>query len=90
MTIDKSSGAASFIQQQQSSSAGGGGAVSIGPFCIGGSASHYSSSGYSQRNVNYQWDDQGLSVPGMQIAGFKCHIIATKCPAPDPSITAWV
>jgi len=90
MTIDKSSGAASFIQQQQSSSAGGGGAVSIGPFCIGGSASHYSNSGYSQRNVNYKWDDQGLSVPGMQIAGYKCHIIATKCPAPDPSITAWV
>lgn len=90
LSLDKNSGAGSFIQQQQSSSAGGGGVVNLGPFCLGGSASHYSNSGYSQRNVNYQWDDQGLSVPGMQIAGFKCHVVATKCPAPDPSITSWV
>ena len=90
LTIDKASEAAAFIQQQQSSSAGGGGVVSLGPLCLGGSASHYSNSGYSQRNVNYQWDDQGLSIPGMQIAGFRCHVVASKSPAPDPSITSWV
>jgi hypothetical protein len=90
LSIDKASGAASFIEEQQSSSAGGGGVVNLGPFCLGGSASHYSNSGYSQRNVNSQWDDQGLSIPGMQIAGFKCHVVGSKCPAPDPSITSWV
>ena len=90
LKIDKSSGAASFIQQQQSSSAGGGGVVNIGPFCLGGSALHYSSSGYSQRDVHHGWDKDGLSVPGMQIAGFKCHVVGAQCPAPDPSITSWV
>jgi hypothetical protein len=90
LKIDKNSGAGSFIQQQQSSSAGGGGVVSLGPFTLGGSASHYSSSGYSQQSMKVNWDDQGLSIPGMQIAGFKCHVISQKCPDPDSSITAWI
>lgn len=90
LTLDKSSGAASFIQEQQSSSASGGGVVSLGPLCLGGSASHYSNNGYSNRDVHYQWDNQGLSVPGMQIAGFKCHVIGKKCPDPDPSIKEWI
>jgi hypothetical protein len=90
LTLDNTSSAASFIHQQQSSSASGGGVVSLGPFCLGGSASHYSNSGYSQRNVNVQWNDQGLIVPGLQIAGFKCHVISQKCPSPDPSISSWV
>src|SRR5579871_2579954 len=90
LSLDKNSGAGQFIQQQQASSQGGGTSVNFGLFSLGGSASHYSQSGYSQRSSNYQWDDQGLSVPGMQIAGFKCHVLASKCPAPDPSITSWV
>jgi hypothetical protein len=90
LKIDKNSGAGSFIQQQQSSSAGGGGVVALGPFTLGGSASHYSASGYSQQSMKVSWDDQGLSIPGMQIAGFKCHVISQKCPDPDPSITAWI
>jgi hypothetical protein len=89
LTIDKTSSAGSFIQQQQSSSAGGGAVVALGPFTLGGSASHYSNSGYSNSSVNCTWDNQGLSVPGMQIAGFKCHVFAAKCPNPDPSITSW-
>jgi hypothetical protein len=40
--------------------------------------------------MKVSWDDQGLSIPGMQIAGFKCHVISQKCPDPDPSITAWI
>jgi hypothetical protein len=90
MAIDKSSAAGSFIQQQTSSRAGGGGVVSFGPFCLGGSASHYSSSGYSSRNYAATWNDQGMSVPGIQIAGFKCHVLSQKCPDPDPGIKAWV
>ncbi|HET6840986.1 MAG TPA: hypothetical protein VFK06_04765 [Candidatus Angelobacter sp.] len=90
LSLDKSSGAAQFIQQQQSSSEDGGGVVNLGFLCLGGSASHYSNSGYSQQKTNHQWDNQGLSVPGMQIAGFKCRVLASKCPDPDPGITAWV
>jgi hypothetical protein len=89
MSIDHTSSAAHFIQQQQSSSEGGGGVVNLGFLTLGGSASHYSSSGYSKRNVDCTWNDQGLTVPGMQIAGFKCHVLSTKCPSPDPSIKNW-
>jgi hypothetical protein len=90
MAIDKNSAAGNFIQAQTASSAGGGGAVSFGPFCLGGSASHYSSSGYSSRHFSASWNDQGMSVPGIQIAGFKCHVLSKKCPDPDPGIKAWV
>jgi hypothetical protein len=90
LSIDRNSAAGSWIAQQQSSSQSGGGCVNLGFLNIGGSASHYSSSGYSKRNFNSSWNDQGLSVPGMQIAGFKCHVLAQQCPSPDPSITSWV
>jgi hypothetical protein len=88
--ISQSSAAGQFIQQQQSSSQSGGGMVSLGPFAIGGSASHYSSSGYSNQSYKATWNNQGLVVPGMQIAGFKCHVVTDKCPNPDPSIKNWV
>ena len=90
MNIRKDSAAGNFIQEQTSSSSGGSGAVSLGPFFLGGSASHYSASGYSQQQHSAQWNDQGMFVPGMQIAGFKCHVLTQKCPNPDPSITNWV
>jgi hypothetical protein len=90
MAIDQSSSEASFIHAQTSSSAGGGGVVSLGPFALGGEASHYSASGYSSRNFSAQWNDQGMTVPGIQIAGFKCHVLTQKCPNPDPSIKNWV
>ncbi|HEX8918553.1 MAG TPA: hypothetical protein VF898_08620 [Chloroflexota bacterium] len=78
-----------FIDQYSSSSQSGGGFANFGPFFIGGSASHYSSSGYTQHSYDHQWNDQGLSVPGMQLVGFKCHIFP-KSPNPDPSIKSWV
>jgi hypothetical protein len=88
--IRKDSAAGQYITEQSSSSQGGGVAVFFGPFAFGGSASHYSSSGYSSQNINSKWDDQGLHVAGMQIAGFKCHIITSKCPDPDPGIKNWI
>jgi len=88
--IHKDSAAGQYITQQSSSSQGGGVSVGFGPFSFGGSASHYSSSGYSSQNINSHWNDQGLNVDGMQIAGFKCHVITSKCPNPDPSITKWI
>jgi hypothetical protein len=88
--IRKDSAAGQYITQQSASSQGGGVSVGFGPFSFGGSASHYSSSGYSSQNINSSWDDQGLTVAGMQIAGFKCHVITSKTPDPDPSIKAWI
>jgi hypothetical protein len=89
MTLGHSQGFSNFLSGYSSSSAGGGGFVSLGPFFLGGSASHYSNSGYSRRNWGFNYDGQTMTVPGMQIAGFKCHILP-KCPNPDPSITSWV
>jgi hypothetical protein len=78
-----------FIDKYQSSSQSGGGFGSFGCFFLGGTASHYSSSGYTQSAWHHSWNDQGLYIPGLQLAGFKCHIFP-KCPNPDPSITSWV
>jgi hypothetical protein len=88
--IQQDSAAGQYITQQSSSSQGGGVSVGFGPFSFGGSASHYSSSGYSSQNIQSSWNDQGLTVAGMQIAGFKCHIFTDKLPNPDPSITKWI
>ena len=87
--FDTNSSAAHFIRQQQQSSASGGGVVSLGFLNLGGSYSHYSQSGYAQHNLQAQWNDQGFTVPGMAIAGFKCHVLSQKCPNPDPGITSW-
>jgi hypothetical protein len=89
LSILQDSDAGHFIDQYSSSSQGGGAYVNLGPFCLGGSATHYSSSGYAQQSFDHQWNDQGLSVPGMQLVGFKCHVFP-KSPNPDPSITSWV
>lgn len=88
--IRKDSSAGQYISEQSASSQGGGVSIGIGPFSFGGSASHYSANGYSNQNLNSHWDDQGLTVDGMQIAGFKCHVLTSKCPNPDPSIKKWI
>jgi hypothetical protein len=87
--IDKNSSAGQFIQHQQQSAQGGGGFAAIGPIFLGGSATHYSKSGYTNRNYQASWDDQGLTVPGLQLVGCKCHVFP-KSPDPDPSIKEWV
>jgi hypothetical protein len=61
----------------------GGGAVMWGPFCVGGK---YASDGM-HRNVHSSIDSQSITVPGMQLIGFKCHVMP-KTPAPVG--TVWV
>lgn len=87
--IRQDSAAGQWIDRRQSSSQRGGGYVAFGPFFLGGTASHYSSSGYSQSSYGYTWTDQGMSVDGMQLTAFRCHVLP-KCPNPDPSIINWV
>lgn len=72
-----------------SNSQSGSTSVGFGPFSVSGSASHYSSQGYAQRNTNASWSGSALTIPGLQLIGFRCHIFP-KAPNPDPSITSWV
>lgn len=78
-----------FYSHSTSSSAGGGTNVSFGPFSLGGSATHYSKNGYTNQNYGGHMDHQGVSVPGLQLIGFKCHVFP-KSPDPDPGIKAWI
>jgi hypothetical protein len=91
LSFGESSGFSDFVADQKSSSAGGGGCLSIGPFFLGGSASHSSASGSSQRDYGYRYENNTMYVDGMQLIGYKCHILP-KSPDPDPAIPAanWI
>jgi hypothetical protein len=87
--LGESDSFSNFISSRQSSSSSGGGFVSFGPFFLGGNASNLSSGGRSDRNWGYSYKNQSMTVPGMQVIGFKCHVFP-KRPDPNPGITAWV
>lgn len=89
LSMSESSGLQSWMQDQQSNAQFGGGGFSFGPFSFGASASHASSSGSSSSDWGYKFENNTLQIPGMQLIGFKCHVMP-KSPAPDPAITAWV
>jgi hypothetical protein len=89
LSFGQSSGFSEFMAQNTSSQAGGGGFVRWGPFAMGGSYNRATSSGSTQRNHGYKWEGQDMVVPGMQVVGYKCHIIP-KRPDPLPSITEWI
>jgi uncharacterized membrane protein YgcG len=75
-------------KQQQSS---GGGGFSFGPFFVGGSGAYGSGSGSSHRDYGFKFTDHGLDIDGMQLIGFKCHLMPKS---PDPSgdipAEAWI
>jgi hypothetical protein len=71
--------------QSEMSKAGGGGYVGWGPFHLGGSYSSTSGSRDFQRNS----DSQGIKIDGMQLIGFKCHMLP-KSPDPNPDVKEWV
>jgi hypothetical protein len=91
LSFGESSGFSDFVADQKSSSAGGGGCLNIGPFFLGGSASKSSASGSSQRDYGYRYENNTMYVDGMQLIGYKCHILP-KSPDPDPGIPAanWI
>jgi hypothetical protein len=89
MFLGHSEGFSDWMTQHTSSRAGGGGFVNFGPFHIGGSYSRASSSGMTEHNRGNSWDNEGLHIDGMQVVGFKCHILP-KSPNPLPDITAWI
>lgn len=89
LTMSSSSGLSQWMRDQQSSAQSGGGGFSFGPFSFGASASHGSSSSSSSSDWGYKFENNTLRIPGMQLIGFKCHVMPTS-PAPDPAITAWI
>ncbi len=89
MHFGESSGLETFMSEATGSHASGGGFVTWGPVALGGSYSRSGTSGSTERTHSYQFSNQGLEVPGMQVVGFKCHILP-KSPNPLPSITDWV
>ena len=89
LRLGHSEGFRNFMAEHTSSSGGGGGYVHIGPFFAGGSYSQASTSGSTERNFGYSWDNQTMKVSGMQVIGFKCHI-NPKSPDPLSTTTTWV
>jgi len=61
-----------------------GGSVGYGPFSLGGT---YKKDTH-ERKVDSSFDHQTLTVPGMQIIGFKNYILP-KSPFPHPDIEKW-
>ena len=89
LDFGEASGFNDFVAQNTSSSAGGGGSVSWGPFSLGGSYNRSSASGSTERKQHFEASAQGIHVDGMQIAGFKCHVMP-KSPDPLPAIEKWI
>jgi len=83
------SGFSEWMNEQSSSSAGGSAGLSIGPFFLGGNYGSWQKQGKSQSQWQYHYDENGMSVPGMQLIGFKCHI-NPKSPNPSPDVKEWV
>lgn len=55
----------------------GGGGLSIGPFFAGGKYKN----GHQERDFQSSTESQGIEVPGMQVVGFRCHLLPKS---PDP------
>jgi len=73
------------------SSTSAGGFAAFGPFFIGGSGSSRSGSGDTKRDYGFRYENNTMFVDGMQLIGFKCHVMP-KSPDPDPAIPAadWI
>jgi hypothetical protein len=91
LNFGESSGFSDFVSNAQSQSTSGGGFVTIGPFFGGGSGSHRSGSGDTRRDHGYRFENNTMFVDGMQLIGFKCHLMP-KSPDPSSEIpaNAWI
>ncbi|MGZ5369029.1 MAG: hypothetical protein ACXWXV_07465 [Aeromicrobium sp.] len=89
LSFGQSSGFSSFVAESESSHVSAGGGFSWGPFSLGGSYSRSSSSGSTERKQGYKFSNQGMAIDGMQVVGFKCHVLP-KSPDPLPSIKDWI
>lgn len=84
------SGFSEWMNEQSAKSANGGGALSIGPIFLGGKYSSWQTQGRSENSAQYKYDENGMSVPGMQLIGFKCHVLPGSVPNPSSDVKEWV
>lgn len=91
LRFGESSGFTDFVDNARSSSAGGRAVFAFGPFFGGGSGSHRSGSGDSSRDYGFKFENNTMTVDGMQLIGFKCHLLP-KSPDPSSEIpaNAWI
>ena len=85
----KSSGFSDFLSSYEQSSSGGGGYLQLGPFFMGGRHNQASGSGSKESKYHYDRSSEIMRVPGLQVIGFKCHILP-KSPDPLSSISKWI
>lgn len=74
-----------FVELQRQSHTRGNSLMSFGPFFLGGNAPSSSADGTTQRDWGYRYEHNTISVDGMQLIGFRCHLLP-KSPNPDPGI----
>jgi hypothetical protein len=89
LDFGEATGFSDFVAQSNASSAQAGGGASWGPFSLGGSYSRSSASGSTEQHQGFKTSSQGMAVDGMQIAGFKCHVLP-KSPDPLSTIEKWI
>lgn len=89
LDFGEASGLSEFVSQHASASVSGGGWARWGAFALGGSYSRQTASGSTEQRQHFETSSQGMSVPGMQVAGFKCHVMP-KSPDPLDEIENWI
>ena len=89
LNFGKNTGFSSYLAKAEANSQGGSASYGFGPFSFGGGASHFSNTKDTQSDAGFSHTAEGMNVPGMQIIGFKCHVLP-KSPNPAPGIKEWV
>lgn len=91
LKFGESSGFSDFVSESRTKATSGGGFVSFGPFFAGGSGAHRSGSGETQRDHGFKFENNTMFVDGMQLIGFKCHLLPkSPDPASDIPANAWI
>jgi predicted DNA-binding protein len=91
LKFGESHGFSDFVNNARSQSTSAGGCFAFGPFFAGGHGASRSGSGDTARDHGFRFENNTMFVDGMQIIGFKCHLLP-KSPDPSPDIPAdaWI
>jgi len=91
LKFGESHGFSDYVDNVKSQSTAGGGCFTFGPFFAGGSGAQRSGSGDTKRDYGFKFENNTMSIDGMQLIGFKCHLMP-QSPNPSSEIpaTAWI
>ena len=93
LTFKTAEAASAFSEECKSKSADYRGGVSIGFFNISAGAgySNSDSSAKADSSAHMKTTGQSITIPGMQVIGFNCHILGkSPNPSPDVSDEEWI